>query len=158
MIDEEKIKTWLVEEGFYKDTIQDNEANFHFLINYPADHILDVIQPKNKPDMILIGCATEMSQAELDIMREADDNKKESFIWDIRFSLNRFLLDFELEHPNNVLHRFVITQGIYFDGITKDNLIKNIQKVFRGKLQCIWLIERTFGKVNNQSYNDSMFI
>ncbi|KZX14621.1 hypothetical protein MBCUT_20110 [Methanobrevibacter cuticularis] len=160
MIDEKQIRDWLVEEGFYKDVIHDENANFHFIINYPEDHVIDLIQPKNKKDVLLVGCATEISPEELGIIKDASIKKKEKFIWDIRFSLNQFLLDFELEHPDNNLQRFIITEEIYEDGLSKNNLIFALKKVFKGKLQCIWLIERDFGRVNGASYADdnSMFI
>ncbi|WP_263641298.1 DUF2299 family protein [Methanobrevibacter arboriphilus] len=48
----------------------------------------------------------------------------------MRFALNQFLLDFELEHPDNVLNRFVISEEIYEDGLTKNSLILSIKKSF----------------------------
>ncbi|WP_413828225.1 DUF2299 family protein, partial [Methanobrevibacter sp. UBA46] len=51
-------------------------------------------------------------------------------MWDIKLTLNQFLLDFELEHPNDVLQRFVITDEIYEDNLNKNNLILCIKKVF----------------------------
>ncbi len=159
MIDEKVIKKWLVEEGLFKEQISDETSNFHFLINYPDEHVLDLIQPKHKEDMVLIGCASEIAPEQLLLIRDSSNKKRENFIWEIRFALNQFLLDFELEHPDNVLSRFVISEEIYEDGLTKNSLILSIKKVFKGKLQCIWITGKTFGEGENSQINDnSMFV
>ncbi len=156
MINREIIQKWLIEEGMYKNEVGDENANFHFIVNYPENHMMDVIQPKNKPDMIVIGCASEIEQSQFNLLGTAPSEKRLEMIWDIRLSLNELLLDFELEHPNDVLKRFVITDEIYEDGLTKHNLIKTIKKVFKGKLQCLWKLDYKFTK-NNPSNPDNMF-
>lgn len=160
MIEEKQIRDWLVEEGLLKEQIPDETANFHFLVNYPDEHVLDLIQPKHKEDMILIGCASEIAPEQVAIIKESSEKKKEKFIWDIRFALNQFLLDFELEHPDNVLQRFVISEEMYEDGITKHSLIMAIKKVFKGKLQCIWITGKAFGEgeEGSKSNDNSMFV
>jgi hypothetical protein len=160
MIEEKKIREWLVEEGLFKEQIPDDAANFHFLISYPEEHVLDLIQPKHKDDMILIGCASEIAPEQLALIKDSPDKKKEKFIWDIRFALNQFLLDFELEHPENVLQRFVISEEMYDDGITKHSLIMTIKKVFKGKLQCIWITGKTFGEgqEGTKTNDNNMFV
>ena len=160
MIDEKQIRKWLVDEGLFKEQVPDETANFHFLVNYPDEHVLDLIQPKHKDDMILIGCASEIAPEQMDLIKNASEKKRENFIWEIRFALNQFLLDFELDHPDNVLQTFVISEEMYEEGITKHGLIMAIKKVFKGKLQCLWIAEKTFGEVEEgSSKNDnSMFV
>jgi len=161
MIDEKQIRDWLVSEGLFKEQIHDDEtANFHFIINYPENHVLDIIQPKHKSDMLLIGCASEIAPEQVAVIRSSSEKKKENFIWDVRFTLNQFLLDFELEHPDNVLQRFIITEELYADGITKHSLIMAIKKVFKGKLQCIWIAGKSFGETSDGSLknDNSMFV
>ncbi|MDR2967463.1 MAG: DUF2299 domain-containing protein [Methanobacteriaceae archaeon] len=159
MIDEKQVRDWLAEEGVFKEKIPDDSANFHFIINYPEGHIMDIIQPENKIDMILIGCATEVAPEQVSAIRSSSESKKQEFIWDLRLSLNQFLLDFELEHPNDELHRFVITEELYEDALNKHNLILGMKKVFKGKLQCIWLLGKSFGEIDPNSIEDtnSMF-
>ena len=112
---------------------------------------MDLIQPLGKEDMLLIGCATEIDPSQIEAISSASSELKRNFIWDIKLTLNQFLLDFELEHPNDVLQRFVITDEIYEDGISKNNLILYIKKVFKGKLQCIWKLNKIFGEINSKS-------
>ena len=123
---------------------------------------MDVICPKGKDDQIIIGCATEVSQQEQALIHNTKKAVNQEFIWNIRFALNSFMLDFELEHPNDELKRFIITDFIFEDGLTKDRLISTIKKIFKGKLHCIWLLGKTYGHVNPNSEapasRDSMFV
>ena len=152
-IDEEQVRNWLMEEDLIREKIYDENANFHYIINFPNNNAMDIIQPKSKEDVILIGCATEVSQVEQDMIKSSPKKVNQEFIWKIRFALNEMLLDFELEHPNDQLTRFIITEDIFEDGLTKHVLIKSIKKVFKGKLQCIWILGKTYGSVQ-QSNNE----
>ncbi len=144
MIDESKIIKWLTDEGLLNKKIQDQNANFHYIINYPQDHMMDLIQPVGKEDMILIGCATEIAEEQKKMISQSSKQIKENFIWAMRFTLNQFLVDFELEHPDNELNRFLITDEIFEDGLTKNELIHTIKRIYKSKLQCLWLIDKTF--------------
>lgn len=159
------IQNFLAEEGLLKQKIDDENSNFHFIVEYPKNNALDLIQPKGKKDLIIIGCATEISKEQIPLIQAADLKTRQEFIWDVRFSINKFLLDFELYHPNDVLERFVITDEIFIDGLTKDRLISSIKKVFKAKLHCIWLLGKTFSGNNtvgsdkqNTNVKDNMFI
>ncbi|MDD6257612.1 DUF2299 domain-containing protein [Methanobrevibacter boviskoreani] len=148
MIDESKIIKWLTDEGLLNKKIQDQNANFHYIINYPQDHMMDLIQPVGKEDMILIGCATEIAEEQKKMISQSSKQIKENFIWAMRFTLNQFLVDFELEHPDNELNRFLITDEIFEDGLTKNELIHTIKRIYKSKLQCLWLIDKTFSSTS----------
>ena len=153
-IDEEQVRNWLMEEDIIREKIFDENANFHYIINFPTNNTMDIINPKSKPDVLLIGCATEVSQEEQKIIKGSPKSINQEFIWKIRFSLNEMLLDFELEHPNDQLTRFIITEDIFEDGLTKHVLIKSIKKVFKGKLQCMWILGKTYGSIQNNNNPD----
>jgi len=142
---ENRIQKWLSDEGLFRQKVPDENTNFHFIINYPEGHVLDVIQPKGKEDMILIACATNVSPEHQAEIRKLSAKKRENFIWDLRFLLNNQLVDFQLQHPENILQNFVITEEIFEDGLSKDRLISTVKKIFRAKLQGIWKIQMEFG-------------
>jgi hypothetical protein len=150
-IDEEQVRNWLLEEDIIREKIYDENANFHYLINFPNNNTMDIINPKSKEDVLIIGCATEVSQEEQRIIKSSPKDMNQEFIWKIRFSLNEMFLDFELEHPNDQLTRFIITEDIFEDGLTKHVLIKTIKKVFKGKLQCIWILGKTYGSIQENT-------
>lgn len=143
---ENKVQKWLSDEGLFRQKVPDENTNFHFIINYPEGHVLDVIQPKGKEDMVLIACATNVSPEHQTEIRKLSNKKREEFIWDIRFLLNNQFVDFQLQHPDNILQNFVITEEIFDDGLNKDRLISTVKKIFRAKLQGIWKIQMEFGQ------------
>lgn len=156
----DQVQIWLSDVGIFRQKVPDDNTNFHFIINYPEDNVMDVIQPKQSPDLVVIGCATNVSPEHLEEMKKLSSKKREEFIWDLRFLINNQGVDFQLQHPNNILENFLITAEIFEDGLTKDRLISTIKSVFRAKIQCVWKIQREFGyaEEGKDSYSDSMYV
>lgn len=154
-VSEIEIERYLTEEGLLKQKIEDETANFHYIIEYPLNNNMDLIQPKGKNDLIIVGCATEISQEQLPMIKSANAKVRKEFIWDIRFGINNFLLDFELYHPNDILEKFIISDQLYTDGLTKDRLMTMLKTIFKAKLYCIWMLDKTF---SGNATKDSMFV
>ena len=157
---EENVRQWLSEEDFLREVKYDENADFHFIIEFPQENIMDVVKPKGK-DCVVIACATQVAQEHLNLINNADDLTKKDFIMELNFGLNNFLVDFELQVANDILQQFVITDQIFEDGLTKNEFIKTLKKVFKSKLHCIWLIDQKFGRpalnITHSNEND-MFI
>ncbi|MBE6508452.1 MAG: DUF2299 domain-containing protein [Methanobrevibacter sp.] len=157
---EEKIKEWLLDESYLREKKFDENADFHYIIEFPKENIMDVVKPKGK-DCIIVACATQVSPEHLELMNAANPKTRRDFILDLNFGLNRFLVDYELQLNQDLLQQFVITDQIFEDGLTKDNFIRTLKRVFKSKLHCIWLIDKKFGSVNlphNESNENSMFV
>ncbi len=157
---EKKVQEWLVDEGMFREKAVDENTDFHFIIEFPKDNIMDVVKPKGK-DSVIIGCATKVADQHIDLMTQAKPEKQTEFILDLNMGLNKFLVDFELQINQNILQQFVITECIYEDGLTKDFLIRSLKKVFKAKLHCIWLIEKKFGSITPKqqpSNENSIFV
>lgn len=154
---EESVKNWLIEEKMFKEKVDDPSANFHYIIEFPQNNIIDVIQPKAKADAIIIGCATQVAPEHIELMKSSTSKNLNEFIWDVRLSLNQFLVDFDLNVTDNILNQFVITEDIYIDELSKHNFIKGVKKVFKAKINCVWLIEKYFGEIP-PSKNDAIFV
>jgi hypothetical protein len=156
---QDKIQKWLADEGYFRQKVPDENSNFHFIINYPEGHVIDVIQPKGKEDLIVIGCATNVSPEHLTQMKKMNSEDREDFIWEFRFALNGLLVDFQIQHPENILQSYVVSSEIYEDGLNKDRLISSVKNVFRAKLQGLWKIQQKFGEVEKDSSpSDSMYV
>jgi hypothetical protein len=156
---QDKIQKWLADEGYFRQKVPDENSNFHFIINYPEGHVIDVIQPKGKEDLIVIGCATNVSPEHLTQMKKMNSEDREEFIWEFRFALNGLLVDFQIQHPENILQSYVVSSEIYEDGLNKDRLISSVKNVFRAKLQGLWKIQQKFGEVEKDSSpSDSMYV
>lgn len=157
---EEKVKKWLSDEDLLREMKYDENADFHFIVEFPKENIMDVVKPKNK-DSLIIACATQVAPQHLDLIKQADPSTRKEFIMDLNFGLNNFLVDFELQINQDILQHFVVTDQIFEDGLTKHTLITTLKRVFKAKLHCIWLIDQKFGDISlnipPQNEND-MFI
>ena len=157
---EEKVRTWLMEEDALLETKFDENAEFHYIIEFPKDNIMDIVKPRGK-DAIVIACATQVAPEHLNLIHSSTPENRRDFILDLQFGINSYLVDFDLNIDGDVLKQFVVTDTIFEDGLTKHNLIKTINRVFKSKLFCIFLLDKKFGslpknaRVSNQ--ND-MFI
>ncbi len=156
---EENVRKWLSDEDMLREVKYDENADFHFVVEFPKDNILDVVKPKGN-DCIVIACATKVAPEHLNLMNQADTMTKKDFIMALNFGLNSFLVDFELQVSNDILQQFIVTDQIFEDGLTKNEFIKTLKKVFKSKLHCIWLIDQKFGRptINVASNENDMFL
>ena len=155
---EEDVEKWLLDEDILREMKYDENADFHFIVEFPKENIMDVVKPKGK-DCVIIACATQVAPQHQGMMRSADAKTNKDFIMDLNVGLNQFLVDFELQINQNILHQFVITEQIFEDGLTKDRLFTTLKRVFKAKLHCIWLIDINFvnADIAPQNEND-MFV
>ena len=157
---EENIKNWLVDEGMFREKKVDDNADFHYIIEFPKDNIMDVVKPKGK-DCVVIGCATQVSPEHIDLMTSSTPETRRSFLLDLQFGINKYFVDFELNINQDLLQQYIVTDVIYEDGLSKNEFIRTIKRVFKAKIHCIWLIEKKFGSVSHiqkPSNENSMFV
>ena len=157
---EEDVKEWLSEEDLLREVKFDENADFHYIIEFPNDNIMDVVKPTDK-DCIVIACATQVAPQHKDLMEASNAQTRKEFLMEVNFGLNSFLVDYELQVADDILQQFVITDQIFEDGLTKNEMMKTLKRVFKSKLQCIWLINEKFGSLqpNSTASNENdMFI
>ena len=157
---EENVRQWLSDEDILREVKYDENADFHFIVEFPKDNIMDVVKPKDK-DCLIIACATQVAPQHLDLMTQADNKTQKEFIMELNFGLNGFLVDYELQVAQDILQQFVITEQVFEDGLTKNEMFKTLRRIFKSKLHCIWLIDKKFGSlpmnVTTSNHND-MFV
>lgn len=141
----ERIKGWLVEEEILVEEVQDAGSRFRFLVMFPKDHYMELVQPLTGTDLVLVLSPTSVSPEHREIMEKARPEQRAEFIWALRFVMNTFPVDFEMEHPENILAKFTITDLIYEDGLSKDRLMASIRKVWKANLQVIWILQKEYG-------------
>ncbi|MEE1150671.1 DUF2299 domain-containing protein [Methanobrevibacter sp. UBA212] len=157
---EENVRQWLSEEDLLREVKYDENADFHYIIEFPKENIMDVVKPAGK-DCLIVACATQVAPQHLDLMKQADNKTQKDFIMDLNFGLNNFLVDFELQVAQDILQQFVVTEQIFEDGITKNEFFRTLKRIFKAKLHCIWLIDKTFGSVQinvTPSNQNDMFV
>ena len=51
---EQNVKNWLVDEGVFREKAADENAEFHFVIEFPKDNVMDIVKPKGKDVIVLV--------------------------------------------------------------------------------------------------------
>ena len=92
----EQIEKWLLDEDLLREMKYDENADFHFIVEFPKENIMDVVKPKDK-DCIVIACATQVAPQHTDLMKRASPKTRKEFILDVNFGLNSYLVDYELQ-------------------------------------------------------------
>lgn len=154
----DQIQKWLADDGMFKKTVMDENTNFHFIINFPEGHIMDLVQPKGMNDRIIIGCMTQVSPQHTNAMeklKNEDFDEMKTFSYEFRSAINQFNVDMEIGEANNILVHYVVQDMIYSDGLTKNNLMNVIKKIFRAKLQGLWMINHKFGEFDGSVINEN---
>ena len=157
---EEKVRQWLTDEDLLREAKYDENADFHYIIEFPKENIIDVVKPTDK-DCLIIACATQVAPQHTDLMKASDDITRKDFLMELNFGLNQYLVDFELQVAQDILQQFVVTGQLFEDGLTKNEFIRTIKRVFKSKLHCIWLIDQKFGRQQfnaTSSNQNDMFI
>ncbi len=144
----QKVLKWCKEENIFREERTDPNTKFNIMINFPANiqHIMNIIQPEEREDQIVILCGTNVSQAHLEKMKSADKKELDEFLWDLRFALVNRPTDFELRYSNNALDIIMITTPIHLDGLTKDKFMATLRDVYKSKLLAVWKIQQKFGE------------
>lgn len=151
-IDKAIIQEWVIEENLFKEKIVDENANFHYVIEFPQGNIMDLVQPKGKDDLLVIICGTKVSPEHVQLMNISNIKTREDFIYELRFKLNQFDPDFQLDvNSDLILEQFILQDTIYSDGMSKNELMKTLRRIFKAKMTCVWLIEKEFGQPNVKS-------
>ncbi len=153
----EKLQKWLSDEALFRKKIPDDKANFHFTIVYPenSNNTMDIVQPKGKDDLVIVGCGTSVHPEYISKIKKLSIEDREKFLWEFRFLLNNPFVDFSLQHPDNILQAYLITDTIFEDGLSKDRLISSIKNVFKIKLLGIWKIQMELGILKGEESNIS---
>ena len=79
MIKEETIKDWIVDEGIFREKKLDDNADFHYIVEFPKDNIMDVVKPREK-DFIVIACATQVSPQHLELMNNSSPKERQGTV------------------------------------------------------------------------------
>jgi hypothetical protein len=140
----QKIKQWLIEEDLFREEVIDEASQFRLLFTFPEEHVMEIVQPLAKPDMIIVAATTLVNPEHVAIMKKMPSPQRAEFLWAFRCIMNNFFIDFELIQEDNVLERFTLSDILYEDGLSKDSLMRTVRKVWKANLQAIWILQKEF--------------
>ena len=145
---QEKIKTWLVLEGLFKEELQAENLYFQIAAEFPAKsgRHLSIIQPKDHEDMIVVFSRIRLADSHQTALSAMPPKERERLIWQMRYDLLFQDSSFEMEPGGGDLMSIRFTREIYYDGLTKNKLMEVIRENFKCELYVVWKFQEIFGE------------
>lgn len=142
------LKKWLEENHHEVKEIPDENATFHFEIDYPLGSMKRqrVIQPKEFPSLIVLLNGVSIASEHADKLKTMENNDREAFYNEIR----KDLLFLENSYDLNVDEAGVAKQvqfsyEFYYDALTKTKLYQGLLLNHRTLLYIITKFNDEFG-------------
>jgi hypothetical protein len=144
----EKIKTWLAAEGLLKEEVQIENLYFQLAAEFPAQsgRHLSIIQPRSHEDMIVVFSRIRLADSHQKALSAMPPKERERLIWQMRYDLLFQDSGFEIEPGGGDLQSIRFTREIYYDGLTKNELMRAIRENFKCELYVVWKFQEVFGE------------
>jgi hypothetical protein len=150
------IKIWLDSERLEFKEVPDSQALIHLHCKYPPTrqgHMFNIVIPKNR-NLVLIYSITRVDLGQQELM--IDQSKEELEDWElwlhnIRIDLTSSELDWVLhighkkENITGPLQAFNLSRPIWFDGLTQNEFMQSMRKLWMTKLSLIHQIKFGYG-------------
>lgn len=151
------LREWFATERLEVREQQDPRAVVHLAVKYPPGprgHTFTVVVPKGR-DLVAISSVTRVDAGQQDEMREvmSDDlDEWRTWIHDMRMHLIGAGVDWNLsmghdgsERPGP-LQAFNVSLPVWFDGLTKNEVMQSLRTLWMSKLGLIHEIKFGFGQ------------
>jgi len=151
-----KIRKWVEQERLVAKEQKDPRAEVHLLIRYPQGpqgHMFAVVIPKGR-DLVAVSSMTrvdEGQQKEMTNHMKEDNDTWLEWIHDVRLQLIRTSVDWGIhmghqgDQKTGPLQAFNVSLPLWFDGLTKNEFMHTLRKLWLAKLGIIHEIKFTHG-------------
>ena len=153
---ERTVRSWLTSERIEIREQEDPRAQMHLLVKYPQGkngHMFAIVIPKGR-DLLAISSMTRVDEGQQKSMRDlmkTDDEEWRSWMHECRMQLIASGVDWGIhlghsgkERPGP-LQAFNVSEPVWFDGLTKNEMMQNLRRLWLAKLGIIHEIKFTFG-------------
>ena len=150
------VRKWLSDERLIVKEQEDPRAVAHILIKYPQGpqgHMFAVVVPKNR-DLVAISSMTRVDMGQQKEMKKHMDEDPEGWsewIHDGRLQLIRASVDWGIhmghvgEQKTGPLQAFNVSLPVWFDGLTKNEFMHTLRRLWLAKLGVIHEIKFSHG-------------
>ncbi|MBE8540536.1 DUF2299 family protein [Geoglobus acetivorans] len=155
----EMVKDWLVEEGFFREEVSDENADFHYVIEVPpgSNQVIDIIAPRDR-DVILIASGIRLSDEHYSMVMAMDEKERRRFMWTIRFDLIFLQTEFQIIPDAMNPQLFQFTRKLYAENVTRQLLMDSISEVHKCKLYIIWRMRERFERSERRGDSEVMYL
>ena len=153
----QKLQDWLAEEGLEPKAQEDDRTEAHWLLRYPPGphgHMFAVVKPKGR-DLVAISSFTRVDLGQQQEMsRHLSDDLETWLEWlhDIRLTLTGSGVDWAIHIGGGKevmgagpLQAFNVSLPIWLDGLSKNEVMQNMRRLWLAKLALIHDIKHNYG-------------
>ena len=150
------IRDWLQNERLEARDVDDQQATLHLHVKYPPTkrgHLFNIVIPKNR-DLVLIYSVTRVDEGQQNQMKglsNTEPNDWKDWLHETRLDLTRADLDWVLhvggksEGVAGPLQAFNLSRPIWLDGLSQNEFMHTMRRVWLAKLSLIHRIKHQFG-------------
>jgi len=144
----ETILKWLKENHHQIDEFKDENANFHFEIDFPVGTMKKqrIIQPKDYPQLVLVLNGVSIAPEHAEKLRKLSEDEREGFYNEIRKELMFSEVSYDLNlDPDGIAKQVQFSYEFYFDGLTKTQTFKALLLNYRVLMYFVTKFNDKFG-------------
>ena len=143
----EVVKSWLAEEGILKAEVPDENAEWHFLVEFPLNskQMCDVIKLKDR-DLVLVVSGIVLSEDHYKALHSLPTEKKRALIHKWKMDLLFRNAEFRMIPDAENVKQIEFQVPLYLEELTKSELMRALRDVFKCKLYIIWSVNYEFEK------------
>ncbi len=144
------VKKWLAEEGILKAEIPDENAEWHYIVEFPSgsNQISDVIKIKDR-DLIIVASAIVLSEKHYKALHSLPKEKKKNLIFKWKMDLLFRNAEFRMIPDAENLQRIDFQIPIYLEELNKPKLMNALREIFKCKLYIIWSVSHEFERTEH---------
>ncbi len=144
----EAILQWLRENHHQIKEVKDNNAHFHFEIDYPLGTMKRqrIIQPKDYPSLILILNGVAIASDHMEKLKNMAEEEREKFYTELRKELLFQETSYEMNlDEKGIVRQVQFSYEFYFDSLTKTHLFRGLLLNYRILLYFVTRFNEKFG-------------
>jgi len=147
----EKVKQWLIEEGIFKTEVPDDNADWHFVVEFPigSNQISDIIKVKGR-DLVVVVSGIILAEHHYKALHSLPKEKKKNLIFKWKMDLLFRKAEFRMLPDAENLRQIEFQVPIYIEELTKPKLMEALREIFRCKLYIIWSVNHEFEKTTDK--------
>lgn len=142
------IHTWLTENHHQVNELEDENASFHFEIDYPLGTLKRqrVLQPNEYPGLIVVLNGVSVAKEHVDELKKLSQEERDRFYGEIRHDLLFLQNSYDMNLDDDGLAKQVqFSYEFYFDGLSKTRLFEGLLLNHRTLLYIITKFNDAFG-------------
>lgn len=148
----QKIYEWLAEEGMFRKEVENDQASFHFSINYPvgSPYHIEVLKPRDMKDGILIITVLSVAPSHKTALAKLSAEQKKPLIHELKIRLLHRSPGFSVREKDGIWDAVQFQIRLFYDNLTKTVLHGAIDDIFRSMLTVVWTFGHHFGIPSGQ--------